>query len=351
MAIIFSIWVKPSLVYADQGQWAKYEGNPVLSPTPNSWDSDSTTAPRVLYDGKMFRMWYVGSHSGLTAIGYATSLDGISWTKYPDPVLVHGPPGSFDSSQLGLGSVVQMNATFFLMWYEGSNHISYLNGAVGLATSQNGINWTKYQGNPVLKSTSIDQKVIANPYVLRLKNTFNMWYTGKSASDPSQLTRILYATSFDGINWVKWPSPVLSPSVDPNMWDSGAVYSASVVYDGTNFGIWYSGLNQSYVNPRIGFAMAPDGATWTRPTSNLLLDLGSPGSWDSAGVEQPCVVIGYGYMLYYDGFSAVGASIGLARAPQGFSIPEFSIPTESLLIGMMVCAAICLLHRKRVTTS
>jgi len=237
------------------------------------------------------------------------------------------------------------------MWYEGSNHISYLNGAVGLATSQNGINWTKYQGNPVLESTSIDQKVIANPYVIRLKNTFNMWYTGKSASDPSQLTRILYATSFDGINWVKWPNPVLSPSVDPNMWDSGAVYSASVIYDGTNFGIWYSGLNRTYVNPRIGFATAPDGATWTRPTTNLLLDLGSPGSWDSAGVEQPCVVIGYGYMLYYDGFSSVGASIGLARGPQGFILPEFSTPTASLLLGMMIGATICLLHRKRLTTS
>jgi len=332
------------LAQADQVQWAKYSGNPVLAPTPGSWDQDFTIAPRVLYDGKMFRMWYVGGHSGSTAIGYATSLDGTSWTKYPSPVLTHGPPGSFDSTQLGLGSVVQKNESFFIMWYQGSNHVSFTNGAIGVATSQDGINWVKYDGNPVLRSTTVDQLVLASPYVIRLNNTYNMWYTGKSQSDPSQTTRILFAISYDGINWIKWPHPVFSPSTDPDMWDSGAVYSASVFYDGKNFGLWYSGLNQTYLNPRIGFATSPDGATWTR--SNLLLDVGKPGSWDSAGVEQPCVLIGYGYTLYYDGFSSVGGSIGIARAPQDFNIPEFPNLPVGVLMGTMVCTAICLLRRK-----
>ena len=332
------------LAHADQEQWTKYSGNPVLAPTPGSWDQDFTIAPRVLYDGKMFRMWYIGGHSGSTAIGYATSLDGVSWTKYPSPVLTHGPPGSFDSTQLGLGSVVQKNESFFIMWYQGSNHVSFTNGAIGVATSQDGINWVKYDGNPVLRSTTVDQLVLASPYVVRLNNTYNMWYTGKSQSDPSQTTRILFAISYDGINWIKWLHPVFSPSADPDRWDSGAVYSASVFYDGKNFGLWYSGLNQTYLNPRIGFATSPDGATWTR--SNLLLDVGKPGSWDSAGVEQPCVLIGYGYTLYYDGFSSVGGSIGIARAPQDFNIPEFPNLPVGVLLGTMVCTAICLLRRK-----
>jgi len=349
--ILLPILMRPTpLVYADQ--WVKYAGNPIVRPTPGAWDQDYTITPRVLFDGKMFRMWYVGGHSGVTAIGYATSLDGISWTKYPEPVLTHGPPGSFDSAHLGLGSVVQINATFFLMWYQGSNHISFMNGAIGLATSYDGITWTKYQGNPVLRPTAIDQLVLASPFVIRLNDTFNMWYTGKSEADPTQTTRILYATSYDGINWIKWPHPVFSPSANPESWDSGAVYTASVFYDGTNFGLWYSGLNLSYVNPRIGFASAPDGATWTRSSTSPLLDLGDPGSWDSAGVEQPCVIIGYGYMLYYDGFSSVGSSIGLARAPQGFSIPEFPVlPAALLLVMTIVCATICLLHRKRSVIS
>ena len=332
------------LAHADQQEWSKYSKNPILTPTPGSWDQDFTIAPRVLYDGKMFRMWYLGGHSGSTAIGYATSLDGVSWTKYPTPVLTHGPPGSFDSSQLGLGSVLQKNESFFLMWYGGSNHVSFLNGAIGLATSQDGINWVKYDGNPVLRSTPIDQLVLASPFVVRLNNTYNMWYTGKSQADPSQTTRILYAISYDGIKWTKWPHPVFSPSTVPDTWDSGAVYSASAFYDGKNFGLWYTALNESYQSPRIGFATSPDGATWTR--SGLLLDVGEPGSWDSGGVEQPCMLIGYGYTLYYDGFSSVGGSIGIAWAPQGFSIPEFPTLPAGLFLGVMVCTAICFVHKR-----
>jgi predicted GH43/DUF377 family glycosyl hydrolase len=291
-------------------------------------------------------MWYVGGKAGVTAIGYAASIDGISWTKYATPVLTQGPSDAWDSSQVGLGSVLQINATFFLMWYQGSNLVSYTNGAVGLATSPNGINWTKYYGNPVLRPTSVDQNDLASPYVIRLNDTFNMWYTGKSAADSSQITKILYASSFDGINWFKWPQAVLSPSATKS-WDSGSVYSPSVIYDGTNFGIWYTAVNQTYLNPRIGFATGPDGATWTRSPTNPILDLGSPGTWDSSGVEQPSAVIGYGFMLYYDGFSNAGGEIGLARAPQGFSIPEFSQPSVILLLGITTCTAISFIIGKK----
>ena len=194
--------------------------------------------------------------------------------------------------------------------------------------------------------TLVDENDLASPYVIGLNDTFNMWYTGKSASDSSQITRILHATSFDGISWFKCPHPVVSPS-DQSAWDSGSVYSPSVIYDGTNFGIWYSGVNQTYLNPRIGFATGPDGATWTKSSTNPILDLGNSGTWDSSGVEQPSAVIGNGYMLYYDGFSNAGGEIGLARAPQGFSIPEFSYPSVVLLLGIMTCAAIYFVNGKK----
>jgi len=335
---------------ADEGQWIKYTGNPILTPTPGGWDADFTNIPRVLFDGKIFRMWYVGGRSGTTGIGYANSTDGITWRKYSDPVLLPGPPGVWDSSQVGLGSVI-WNGTLFLMWYSGSSPVTYVNGAVGLAMSSNGISWIKYSGNPVLKPSAMDQRYIASPFVIRLVQTYNMWYTGKSASDPqsSQISRILYATSFDGITWNKWPSPVLAPA-STNTWDSGSIFSPAVLYDGINFGMWYSGLNQSYINPGLGFATAPDGATWTKSSANPILRPGSPGSWDSGGVEQPSIVTVNGYMLYYDGFSNGVSGIGLARAPQGFAVPEFSAPTSPLLLGIMVCFVILLVNSRRIRT-
>jgi len=336
-------------VYATSGQWVKYAGNPVLLPTIGSWDGDYVTTPRVLYDGTTYRMWYQGGFSGVSRIGYATSTNGIDWVKHGS-VLSPGPSGSWDNSSVALGSVT-WNGTAYLMWYAGSNGTTYPGGAVGFAVSKDGLNWVKYSGNPILIPSGLgnDQRYIATPYVIRLNLTYNMWYSGKSAAAPN-INKILYATSFDGIKWTKWPSPVLAPASDPTAWDSNGVYSPCVIWTGQVFGLWYSGMNQTALVPRIGFATSPDGATWTRSSNNPILIPGPPGSWDSAGVEQPSVVQvgGSNYMMYYDGYSNVqGQRIGLALNPQGFSVAEFPAPAFDLFLGLIACAAICLVYYRR----
>ena len=336
---------------ADSGQWVKFAGNPILSPTAGSWDADYVTSPRVLFDGKTYRMWYQGGFSGDTRIGYATSIDGISWVKYQTPVLKPGASGQWDSGSIGLGSVI-WNGTMYLMWYSGSNPTTYQSGAVGLAMSKNGTAWTKYAGNPVLLPSpgGYDSQYVAGPYVIQLNLTFNMWYTGRNVAGQSPgSNKILYATSFDGINWTKWPNPVLNPSTNSTAWDSGGVYSPSVIFDGKNFGLWYSGLNQSLLTPMIGFASSPDGATWSRSTSNPILVPGPPGSWDAAGVEQSSPIqVGASYWMYYDGGSTgAGGKIGLAFGAHGFAIAEFPAPVVGLLVVLGTCSAIFLLNRRK----
>jgi beta-1,2-mannobiose phosphorylase / 1,2-beta-oligomannan phosphorylase len=58
--------------------WAKYSGNPILSPTL-SWEGIGVTFPAVIYDNNHFIMIY--SSSDRTKFGIAYSQDGIIWTK------------------------------------------------------------------------------------------------------------------------------------------------------------------------------------------------------------------------------------------------------------------------------
>jgi len=345
VALVFIFVVLTPNVFGD-AQWAKSPSNPVLGPTPNQWDATYTTTPRVIYDGKVYRMWFNGGRFGSSGVGYATSSDGVSWSQLSAPVLEPGPHGAWDSSSVALGSIL-WNGTFFMMWYRGSNPTAFASGAVGLATSKDGVSWTKSSRNPVLTATPIDQGYIASPYVIRLGLTYNMWYTAKNVNT-TQYTSILYATSFDGFKWSKWPHPVFLASSDPAAWDSGSVYSPSVYFNGTTFWLWYSGLGPNNGLPQIGLATSPDGATWTRYPGNPILSPGAQGTWDSAGVEQANLAIGDGLLIYYDGIgTGTGSKIGLAEAPQRFTISEFPLPSFLVLLTFAVCTVSLLRKRKR----
>src|SRR5687767_403699 len=72
--------------------WTKYESNPIITQGPSgSWDSNSISSGQVIYDGQIYSMWYSGNNGVIEQIGLATSLDGKNWTKYAgNPVLITG---------------------------------------------------------------------------------------------------------------------------------------------------------------------------------------------------------------------------------------------------------------------
>jgi len=81
-----------------QIDWTKDSDNPVLSPgKTGTWEDYGVYAPFVLKQGDSLKMWYTGIKSyGLQQIGYATSIDGITWHRDPrNPVLKVGTPGSW----------------------------------------------------------------------------------------------------------------------------------------------------------------------------------------------------------------------------------------------------------------
>lgn len=313
--------------------WEKYSGNPVLGlGSGGSWDSLGVWDPSVLNNGTTYMMYYDGGTSSqYIEIGLATSVDGITWTKYVgNPVLNTGSPGSWDNLQVSDPCVV-FNGSMYLMYYSG-NDGSIMR--IGLATSSDGLAWTKYGGNPILSASSWEGWWVVGPSVIFDGSIYKMWYTGYDGSHaPSGYQRIGYATSSDGITWTKNSNPVLDVG-NTGDWDSLYVSHCTVIHYGSLYQMWYGGGN--YTGPdhsRIGHATSNDGINWQKDPNNPVLDLGSDGAFDKWSTNHPTVVsIGSTLKMWYSGHDGTNlvssptyyVRIGLA------TLEEIAPPTPPL---------------------
>ncbi len=255
--------------------WTKYNGNPVMAGRPGMWDQVGMFHPIVIQDGDTLRMWYESFTASTPAgpghmIGYATSVDGIIWTRRDAPVLERGPNGEWDDSHIITGAVIKEENTF-KMWFSGGTGGTFPNSIIrmGLATSTDGINWTKYDdptttdppfqfSDPVLPlgSPGSWEAIWAwTPSVLTTPSGYEMLYEG--INKPTGNGAVGYATSEDGINWIKDANNPILTGVSGS-WAS-ALGATSVIKDGDLYRMWVSGLPDFFPFPgRIGYATAPD---------------------------------------------------------------------------------------------
>ncbi len=120
----------------------------------------------------------------LDGIGRTTSPDGVSWTKYDDPAttgigyrnsdpfMVRGETGAWDGSAIGPPLVRQRNGGWE-MFYSGWPK-DWTTAEVGYATSEDGIHWTRFDGNPVL---AVPDEAIRLQSLVTLDDVYYVYYT------------------------------------------------------------------------------------------------------------------------------------------------------------------------------
>ncbi len=238
---------------SDEITWLKDPSNPVMDVgLPGGWESIGVAMPWVLPDVTGYKMWYTGMDDGwITRIGYATSPDGIAWTRsLANPVLTPGGPAEWDGNGT-IGASVLFIGGVYRMWYTGGGVSGVTR--IGYATSPDGTSWTKYGGNPVLVAGSPgdwDSDGVGLPCVLYNGSAYEMWFSG---FDGSNRGRIGYATSSDGINWTKYTgNPILTEGL-PGEWDDQGPMGSSVLMNPSGYDMWFGGLN---VNGSTGFGYA-----------------------------------------------------------------------------------------------
>ncbi|MBI2441107.1 MAG: hypothetical protein HYV35_07030, partial [Lentisphaerae bacterium] len=180
----------------------------------------------VLQDGSTYKMWYSGwgGTPGRYSIYYATSTNGLTWTKLDNNVPADSN-GSSTNGKIPLGTAGTGDDTYVLspfvlkegegptsyrMWYSGHDGANY---RIYYATSSNGLEWTKYDNTVPADSngSSTNGKIprgtagkgdaagAFSPAILRDGNSdYKMWYTGYDGTN----YRLYYATSSNGLELI-----------------------------------------------------------------------------------------------------------------------------------------------------
>ena len=241
----------------DGATWNMYP-SPVLSPDPGTWDQFMLIAPCVILENHQYKMWYsaFASATGPSYIGCATSQDGIHWTKSPsNPVL---GPGTMAWELAGpLQCSVMLDPSGYKLWYVAWKAMDDT-ARIGYATSADGLGWQKDTvHNPVFNVGAPgqwDARVVGWPVVHFIQNKYFMWYQGQKVPEAAFKSAGL-ATSLDGVNWTR---DTLNPifTTTPGSWDSSFAEFTTVVLRGDTLHAWYDGTSGS-APFRIGHATAP----------------------------------------------------------------------------------------------
>ena len=184
--------------------------------------------------------------------------------------------------------VIKEGATY-KMWYTcgGLNYPTdtLLRSRLCYGESLDGINWTKYAGNPVLDvsysggwdSLGVETATVIIDSLAPLAERYKMWYAGQYFN--SYRYDIGYAYSADGINWTKHSSPVMQVGIS-TQWDNGFLEGPSVIKDGSTYKMWYCGYdavvdgNGTDGHANVGYATSLDGINWAKYVGNPILTTG-----------------------------------------------------------------------------
>lgn len=222
---------------ADGIHWSKPQI--VLGPRKESGWEDNVNRPTVMKCGNGYHLWYTGQAKGRSWIGYATSSDGITWKRMSDkPVLSADRP--WEKVAVMCPHVLRdEQAKLFRLWYSGGEQNEP--NAIGYATSPDGVKWSKHKASPIFVPDPTDdweKHKVTGCQVIRRAEWYLMFYIGFRDEATAQIG---IARSKDGITaWQRHPAnPIIRPG--KNKWDHDACYKPYAVFDGTKWLLWYNG--------------------------------------------------------------------------------------------------------------
>ena len=226
------------------GKWTRLSSDPIISPQGNGFESAGTFNPSVVKkDGKFVMLYRAQDRKGTSALGYATSEDGIHFTRRPEPVMISEAP------------------------YEKGGGVE-------------------------------------DPRLQKIGDTYYLTYTGYNNVDGAAADKkdaqLCLATSADLVHWQR--QGVIMPSFK-GKWNVKWTKSGAIVPEKINGKYWmYYLADAQGKDTQMGVAYSDDLLHWTDALDHPILS-SRPGSFDSQVVEPgPAPIITpQGIFLIYNG--------------------------------------------------
>jgi len=226
-------------------------------------DTSATTTKKITTANLVPRKWGWQDEYGKRRVSVGLQKEG-EWTDYAsNPVLTVGAAGSWDALHASWPCVVKPpNEDTYYMFYTGKSTTTAY--AIGVATSTDLVNWTKYASNPIMVTDQAYegytggatggvayQTVIYDEWETDSNKRWKLWYQCNSNGTPRDNLAYAYASSPYG-PWTKYASnPVVSG------W--GLNYGCSV----TRAGERYIAFLPKLADGDYYIHTSNDGITWT----------------------------------------------------------------------------------------
>lgn len=321
VSMIVLLWIIS--VQAQEGAMIELEAweTNILTPSGDveAWDGGWIFTPDVIEHEGTFYLFYTGFNVIQQAqpfrgqIGVATSTDGYTWEKHPEPVL----------SLIDFGQ----SPGHPIVWVEDGEWVMYLTEVAqqGLspfiwrATAASPFGPWEVNTDPVLEGPDGWNSRLMPRDIVKVGDEYRLYYAGFNWRDTKPQFGVAF--SDDGIEWTMYDdaSTTESPYVtsDPIMtigeedsWNSAVLMASSVLQTEAGWEAFYLGSNadnESLDNPNpfwLGYISSEDGIHWQESDANPLFQ-----TEQSRGVVFSLIQLDDTYLLYHDDWSTQGVQL------------------------------------------
>lgn len=244
-----------------------YGQNPVFSGTgTDTWDQNIRERGYILHEGNTYHLWYTGYRKGPNQprqLGYATSQDGLHWTRYAgNPIHTSGWVEDM--------SVIRSDGTYY-MFAEGQDDIAHL------LTSTDRIHWQERGPLDIRykNGTPLRKGPYGTPAIWKENG---IWYLFYERNDEA----IWLATSNDLRVWTNvQDEPVLQKG--PEAYDQYAVAMNQIIqYKGRYYGYYHASAFKNWQEWSTNVAVSTDLIHWKKYAHNPII-----GNNSSSGILVP----------------------------------------------------------------